>query len=293
MLPRTVFKLTLVLTGILAGASTGLPVGAPLGAGVASLVIFSWTLLEPLRDRFRRGVIRGESRRLPMIAKLALVGGAIALALAWAWEVTAWKRGELQARFDVDRGIFRIKRTGFGAGPCSPAHFTRRDFLKHHHGIHLDAEAGCRVTRAILEYVDGYNSVSEPVIREKFGVEVFVRGLQEIPVLFASDLIRKGLSGFEGADPESLREVIEETSSYLCKRNAPLPGESSRFIPDLLDLLEAESPEVRQWALGWLGMFGQAASSTLPALKALEEDSDARVREAARMAIESILDEVS
>ena len=62
-------------------------------------------------------------------------------------------------------------------------------------------------------------------------------------------------------------------------------GEPAEVIPALIDSLKATDPDVRIGAAIGLGYFGEQANDAIPELQAAQKDRDARVREAAGVAL--------
>jgi len=62
-------------------------------------------------------------------------------------------------------------------------------------------------------------------------------------------------------------------------------GEPAEVIPALIDSLKSTDPDVRIGAAIGLGYFGEQANDAVPALQAAKSDRDARVREAAGVAL--------
>ena len=66
-------------------------------------------------------------------------------------------------------------------------------------------------------------------------------------------------------------------------------GDAAKVVPALIEALKHRGNHVRQSAAIKLGMFGELAKDAIPALqKAEEHDGDARVREAAGIALSRI-----
>jgi HEAT repeat protein len=66
-------------------------------------------------------------------------------------------------------------------------------------------------------------------------------------------------------------------------------GEATpRIVPALIGALKDEHGDIRWGAAIGLGSFGAEARDAIPALQAAQRDSDARVREAARVALSRI-----
>jgi HEAT repeat protein len=70
-----------------------------------------------------------------------------------------------------------------------------------------------------------------------------------------------------------------------------LPGrkaDASRVVPALIEALKDKGDDIRLSAAIGLGTFGDQAKDAIPALQAAQRDPDARVREAARVALSRI-----
>jgi HEAT repeat protein len=65
-------------------------------------------------------------------------------------------------------------------------------------------------------------------------------------------------------------------------------GDAAQVVPALIDALKDKVDDVRWSAAIGLGYFGEQARDAIPALQAAQQDSDARVREAARVALSRI-----
>jgi hypothetical protein len=65
-------------------------------------------------------------------------------------------------------------------------------------------------------------------------------------------------------------------------------GDAAQVVPALIESLKDQASDVRWSAAIGLGYFGQEASDAIPALQAVQSDRDARVREAARVALSRI-----
>ena len=68
-------------------------------------------------------------------------------------------------------------------------------------------------------------------------------------------------------------------------------GEATKIVPALIESLKDVQPDIRWSAAIGLGYYGTQAESAIPALEKAKGDSDARVREAARVAISRIAGE--
>jgi HEAT repeat protein len=65
-------------------------------------------------------------------------------------------------------------------------------------------------------------------------------------------------------------------------------GDAARTVPALIEALKDKSDRVRWSAAIGLGNFGEAAKEAITALEAAQRDQDARVREAAGVALSRI-----
>lgn len=93
-------------------------------------------------------------------AVLAIVG----------WWFAAYPRGMAMAWWDGLRGRDVIKVYGMIGGPARQEY---ERLLGARYGVEFDRVAGCVVTTELVEYADGYNRVSMPQIRAKWGKDVF------------------------------------------------------------------------------------------------------------------------
>lgn len=101
---------------------------------------------------------------------LTAVTTALLMALIFlGWIHTAGFRGQISARIDQGNGHARL--LGFGEPPPWRSDFVR--LLRERHGIEFHVVAGCVVSKALVDYVDGYNQVSMRVSRRKWGRDVF------------------------------------------------------------------------------------------------------------------------
>jgi HEAT repeat protein len=64
--------------------------------------------------------------------------------------------------------------------------------------------------------------------------------------------------------------------------------EATKIVPALIESLKDGEVDVRWSAAIGLGYYGADAEEAIPALETLKDDADARVREAARVAISRI-----
>ena len=65
-------------------------------------------------------------------------------------------------------------------------------------------------------------------------------------------------------------------------------GDASNVVPKLIESLQDSSVDIRWSAAIGLGYFGKKAETAIPALEEAQKDKDARVREAAQVAIRKI-----
>jgi HEAT repeat protein len=65
-------------------------------------------------------------------------------------------------------------------------------------------------------------------------------------------------------------------------------GDAERIVPAFIDALKDSEGDIRWSAAIGLGYFGERAKDAVPALQAAEHDRDARVREAAAVALSRI-----
>jgi HEAT repeat protein len=65
-------------------------------------------------------------------------------------------------------------------------------------------------------------------------------------------------------------------------------GDAAQVVPALIESLKDKQDDVRLSAAIGLGYFGEQARDAIPALQAAKRDHDARVREAAGVALSRI-----
>jgi HEAT repeat protein len=65
-------------------------------------------------------------------------------------------------------------------------------------------------------------------------------------------------------------------------------GDAAQVVPALIDALKDKGDDIRLSAAIGLGYFGDQARDAIPALQAAQRDRDARVREAAGVALSRI-----
>ncbi len=80
----------------------------------------------------------------------------------------------------------------------------------------------------------------------------------------------------------------KEKEGVIAARTLP-QGDAEKVVPALIEVLRHRSQDIRRSAAVKLGGFGEQAKDAIPALqKAEEHDGDARVREAAGLALSRI-----
>ena len=80
----------------------------------------------------------------------------------------------------------------------------------------------------------------------------------------------------------------KEKEGVIAARTLP-PGDAAKVVPALIEALRHRSQDIRRSAAIKLGAFGEQAKDAIPALqKAEQDDGDARVREAAGIALTRI-----
>jgi HEAT repeat protein len=97
--------------------------------------------------------------------------------------------------------------------------------------------------------------------------------------------------GSEKSTTELLKDLKggEERDRVIAVRSVTTQeGEADRVVPALVEALKDKEPDVRWSAAIKLGTFGDRAREALPALEAVLNDHDARVREAAGKAMSRI-----
>jgi HEAT repeat protein len=97
--------------------------------------------------------------------------------------------------------------------------------------------------------------------------------------------------GCRGKSTDELIKALKsgnEKEALPAARNLP-QGEAEKVVPALIEGLRNRGQDVRRSSAVKLGGFGQQAKDAIPALqKAAEHDGDARVREAAGIALSRI-----
>jgi hypothetical protein len=94
--------------------------------------------------------------------------------LVVCWFVSGFPRGVLTASFDHARGRYEILTFG---KPGSEREECRR-LLADRYGVKLRAVAGCVVSFELVQYVEGYNSASRHLLKERHGRDIFEECLQ-------------------------------------------------------------------------------------------------------------------
>jgi HEAT repeat protein len=81
----------------------------------------------------------------------------------------------------------------------------------------------------------------------------------------------------------------EEKDRIIAVRLLPQrKGDAAQVVPALIETLKDKQGDVRWSAAIGLGNFGEQAKDAIPALQAAQRDRDARVREAAGVALSRI-----
>jgi HEAT repeat protein len=108
--------------------------------------------------------------------------------------------------------------------------------------------------------------------------------------LLACSLACAGCGGTKSTD-ELLGDLksAQERDRIMAVRLLPQRKEDAeRIVPALIESLKDKEGDVRWSAAIGLGTFGDQARDAIPALQAAQQDQDARVREAARVALSRI-----
>ena len=90
------------------------------------------------------------------------------------------------------------------------------------------------------------------------------------------ELIQDLRSGQEGDQLKAVRLLPERK------------GDAEKIVPALIESLKHKGGDIRLSAAIGLGYFGEQAKDAIPALQAAQRDRDARVREAAGIALSRI-----
>jgi HEAT repeat protein len=98
-----------------------------------------------------------------------------------------------------------------------------------------------------------------------------------------------------GCGKKSTDQLIEDLKSpqererLIAVRLLPQrKGDAAQVVPALIEALEDKGNDIRLSAAIGLGYFGEQARDAVPALQAAQGDRDARVREAAGVALSRI-----
>ncbi len=86
------------------------------------------------------------------------------------------ERGVQTARNDLARGHYELQAI---SGPPRPKEDIERDeiyrrLLKYRYSVEVNYRAGDLVSAELLQFIDGYNSVTKPEILKKFGKDIFL-----------------------------------------------------------------------------------------------------------------------
>jgi hypothetical protein len=115
---------------------------------------------------------------LKRLALARLIAALIVLAIAWL--LAAWPFGAVMAHIDHLRGHDEIKTYGL------PAQW--RDgyaaLLRERYGVELNPVAGCAPPVSLMQYVDGYNRVSESYLKQKHGKDILIECAQEARAIY-------------------------------------------------------------------------------------------------------------
>lgn len=85
-----------------------------------------------------------------------------------------------------------------------------------------------------------------------------------------------------------LKSVHEEHRLNAVRLLQSRKGDATKVVPALIESLKDVQPDIRWSAAIGLGYFGAEAKGAVTALEKAQGDTDARVREAARVAISRI-----
>jgi HEAT repeat protein len=110
-------------------------------------------------------------------------------------------------------------------------------------------------------------------------------------VLPCCSLAWVGCSGQSKSTPELLADLKspQEKDRVIAVRLLPQrKGDAAQTVPALIDALQDKGADIRWSAAIGLGYFGEGAKGAIPALQAAQSDRDARVREAAGVALSRI-----
>ena len=102
-----------------------------------------------------------------LTGSIAIVAGLILSSAILS--ITASARGELVARYDVSHGHYEVQ----GYGRPAPWRSVYVRLLHERYGVKFRTVAGCIVSTALVNYVNGYNRASTAAINQRFGHDVF------------------------------------------------------------------------------------------------------------------------
>ena len=85
-----------------------------------------------------------------------------------------------------------------------------------------------------------------------------------------------------------LKSTNEKDRIIAVRLLADRKGDAAQTVPALIEALKAKEGDVRWSAAIGLGYYGEEAKDAIPALQAAQNDRDARVREAAGVALSRI-----
>ena len=106
---------------------------------------------------------------LPQSRRARFLTIMVVLGLVGLWYPTAYPRGMLMAFIDHACGHYEIQTYGY------PVAWYREysSLLREKYDVQLNMVAGCVVWPTLEWYVDGYNSVSESLLKDKYGQDIF------------------------------------------------------------------------------------------------------------------------
>jgi hypothetical protein len=96
--------------------------------------------------------------------------------LAIAWVLAAWPFGAVMAHIDHWRGNDKVKTFGL------PAEWSDdyAALLRDRYGVELNSVAGCTPPVSLMQYVEGYNRVSESYLQQKYGKDILEECAAEV-----------------------------------------------------------------------------------------------------------------
>jgi uncharacterized protein (TIGR03067 family) len=98
-----------------------------------------------------------------------VVLAVLSLLLVVGWYASAYPRGMLMARIDHARGHYKFKVYG----SLIPWEKEYARLLQQRYGVAWDRVASCVVSEELAWYAGGYNSVSQHLLLEKYGKDIF------------------------------------------------------------------------------------------------------------------------